>query len=306
MRILNPYYYDSLNNFKPLMKLNIIILLIVLFSEFLLLNSCGSTTDLVMKRRLDGYVTFSRVQFIMDDEKVNILLTYIGHGGNEFNSIQVTSGITDELKQVAHNCDMQLPTTTFLDSIGHTTIIAENYLQVETFFKNLIFRFNEISKKSINKFKQPVINVNFSHDSLNNRAKMIFSRFLFEPYALISFKTTRGFQKFTPKTNIPILSVHTSTDKYIEFLVQPIQKSSTKKQEEIIIINTYFKKPPLHWYSWETISDFFVDEAPRQKTKSLTNNSMSWSWVNSKLEWIAATLIPILTFLGFKIGKRRN
>ncbi|HRH48880.1 MAG TPA: hypothetical protein PLP23_09010 [Panacibacter sp.] len=282
-----------------------------------LFDSCRTQKEILTKP-IDGYITFNGVEFIAtENEEVQITLTYICHSSDGIISGNVSNRISKELGDIASKNDMEIPTTIFSDSTAQTTIVADNFTQIKSFFDNVSQRFKTITKESLATYQEVSLKADFKHDSIYNKAEFSFSYFIFEPYALISFKAETGNLQIDRTYDSTVLVERTNTDKFVEFIVRPVSPdSSFRKRNGIITVS--FNKPPLPWYSWTRIKNFFSDtdtssneeSKKEQKEKDTYKNhdSTNWdtilSWFNHKLVWTASVLIPILTFFGFQITKK--
>lgn len=297
----------------------LIILSLSICTIFYLFNSCATQKEILTKP-IDGYITFNGVEFVAnEDDEVQITLTYICHSSGGIVSGDVSNRISKELGDIATKNDMKIPSTIFSDSTAQTTIIADNFKQIKSFFDNVSQRFKTITKESLATYQEVSLKADFMHDSIQNKVEFSFSYFIFEPYALVSFKAEMGNLQIDRAYDSTALSKRTSTDKFVEFIVRPILHDSTfRKRNGVISLS--FNKPPLPWYSWTRIKNSFSsDDKDTSSTNSETKNSIPskkkntawykdlWDSMNDTLKWFAGVGIPILGFFGItRLRKKKT
>ncbi len=300
------HYYRSYS-LHPLVY---VLLLMVIFQ----IPSGCVTIDVPDTKPIDAYLTFKRIEFTaVDDDEVKIKLIYLCHNLNGFSRTPVTDRIENEFAEIAQRNKMDPPATFFDDATGQTLVVAEDFAQIGTFFDNVLFRFNNISKEFNIQFADAMLMARFRHDVENEKAEFHFSPFLFEPSATICFTANNGNLQYNIHQDSSTLRKHTFTDTYAEFRVESDPADSLFRARKSQL-HFSFSKPPDPWYSWASIKEFFGagdddDGQPNklvEPAKGDTNTSKNkpsslreaWESTNTTLKWIAGVLLPILAFLG--------
>jgi hypothetical protein len=276
----------------------------------------GCATDkFALTKPINGYITFKGVEIVAEDDNVSIELTYRCHGANGIASYLIVNEIAGQLNDIAAKNDMYLPSTSQTDSIGKTLITTHYYEKIDKFFKNLMHRFRQFPTNG-KKYPMPVFNISLTHGTLTNNAIFNCSRSLFEPDALISFKSEDGGLRSEPDLDSPNLTVHTSTANLIEYIVHPASQDPLLSGS-IDTFKLVYNRPPAPWYTWRGMKRIFSSEndTTENKTDEIQETKSSGTGLSLKgfftrlisgLNWFAATAIPILGFLGYNRYKRRK